>query len=920
MKKLILFLALMGFAANAYAVPAIIIGVAVGAGAFAVGATVFTAIAVGMAAASFYMAQTFEVPTSKTQSQMKQMLRSSRPPKQVVYGRTMISGSLIFAEEQVGDQENDEGTYDEWLYMAMGVTGHGIQEVHNIYLNETPISEFGDKVNYQLHNNPTVVDSYLLANAPSWKDDMIGRNTTWLRLGLHFDRKLFSNGVPTPKLEFSGSNEIWDPRDGSTGYTNNAALVILDYFLKYHRGMTRDRIITSGYGSFIDAANLCDELVTNPDGSTSKRYTVNGVFNLDEKPSNVLEGLLAACGGQLVRINGNIGLLPAAYYGPATFTLTDSDVIGGVQMQPENSYSQSVNTVKGTFIDPSQSYSEVDYPNVVDQDTLTRDGGEKSSDLNLRFVTDVYQAQRLADIQLKRTITGGNISIRTNLKGMYARLGRVVTLNLESLNIVGEYRVLKCSAALDGGVDLSLARDTSAIYNDAAGESFTPPPLTNLPTGGVQPPEAVQFLVEAVGETVQGFVSWTNKDPQTATTDVRIKRQDTGAIVLQDNVNGSSYKVSGLVVNTYIAEVRTVNARGKVSTWQAASFTVGIPPAPTSVELKRSNWNIQLIPNISSGIPTGTLFQFRYLDDPNSFLTQPPSRTEDDINISEELFIGSSFNHGGLTPDRWHHYWVRSVSVYGQSAWTYVQTGTTREQDLVTTVVERLEAIEIVSSNYAAGSSGYKIFGPQDPDKNGDVEFNSGTFRGDIVAKTLTLTGSIPSEIDNNQITKGQLTSGGKIYPDQSATLIKSSNYVSGSQGWAIDTYGNCEFASGTFRGTVYAQRMIGDVYIKTAREGMAVNNTWYYWSLTGRGFTRTLEWAPTASVGRVTVQLETGQNTGVFYTIDEQVGIPVDAYYVTLPAHWDTRRIRISSATTSGSYGVRLTMYRNDNPDLRPI
>ena len=50
------------------------------------------------------------------------------------------------------------------------------------------------------------------------------------------------------------------------------------------------------------------------------------------------------------------------------------------------------------------------------------------------------------------------------------------------------------------------------------------------------------------------------------------------------------------------------------------------------------------------------------------------------------------------------------------------------------------------------------------------------------------------------------------IYPNQSKLQIKSSNYEGGKSGWAIDVDGNCEFQNGTFRGTIFADEIVGDL------------------------------------------------------------------------------------------------------------
>lgn len=114
---------------------------------------------------------------------------------------------------------------------------------------------------------------------------------------------------------------------------------------------------------------------------------------------------------------------------------------------------------------------------------------------------------------------------------------------------------------------------------------------------------------------------------------------------------------------------------------------------------------------------------------------------------------------------------------------------------------------------------------------NGAVTATSGSFTGDIYASTLTLTGSTnitasdvgaetpagaqskANAAESAAISSSNNYTENRIYPDQSSIQIKSSNYVSGSTGWAIDANGNAEFNNGTFRGTLYAEDVVGDFY-----------------------------------------------------------------------------------------------------------
>jgi hypothetical protein len=124
---------------------------------------------------------------------------------------------------------------------------------------------------------------------------------------------------------------------------------------------------------------------------------------------------------------------------------------------PEVAQADRVNTIKGTFVDPKQGYSEVDFPSVSVTEWVTEDGVEISQDMSLRFVTSEFQAQRLADIKLKRTRISRTMNIPLNLSGYRYRPGMYVKVSLPSLGINGvEMRETDWKFGLNNGVQLTL--------------------------------------------------------------------------------------------------------------------------------------------------------------------------------------------------------------------------------------------------------------------------------------------------------------------------------------------------------------------------------------------------------------------------------------------------------------------------------
>ncbi|MEX5323329.1 hypothetical protein WCE04_28915, partial [Pseudomonas shirazica] len=97
-------------------------------------------------------------------------------------------------------------------------------------------------------------------------------------------------------------------------------------------------------------ANVCDETVIGPDGKMSPRYFAGAVIGADEKRNTVLDNLLSACAGTLIRVGGRWSLQVGAYYGPADFTINEDMVIGTVEGTTEVSNSDAINTMRGTFV------------------------------------------------------------------------------------------------------------------------------------------------------------------------------------------------------------------------------------------------------------------------------------------------------------------------------------------------------------------------------------------------------------------------------------------------------------------------------------------------------------------------------------------------------------------------------------------
>jgi len=592
----------------------------------------------------------------RTPQERKQVLRAAASAKTVVYGKCISAGTLFFSEEQAGDQ-----TDGELLHLAITLAGCPISSVGAVYLGDDTIESYEDNASYEVHIDRQTADPYMLKNCPSWKDDMIGKGISWLRLTLKFNAEKFPSGIPNVTVEKNG-RAVYDPRTGKTQFSDNAALCILDYYRTYLKVPDSD----INWDQFQEAANICDETVSNGDGTTDRRYRLNGEFDLSENKASILEEMIKTCAGEVTYIAGKHGIIVGAYYGPATEVITESQLAGDLEIMPEVSQSEKVNTIKGTFIDPEQKYTEVDFPTVSVSDWVVEDGVEISQDLKLRFVTSEFQAQRLADIKLKRTRISRTMNITMNLSGYRYRPGMYVKVNLPSLGIIDtEMRVTDWKFGIQNGVQLTLKQETADVWGDAIGKPIERPPFTDLPTGGVAQPQNLKYTVEEIGQVVQGVLSWQNIG-QFVYNKVIIRSK--GKMIMSVQVPGSFTRLTGLPKDTYIAHVIAVNQMGAESPEALLEFNIEAPPPPSKVDISQGYFSVTLVPRLSALVNVST--QFDFWTSGETRLANANTNTVE--GNATRAGMGTIWTSHELKAEHTYYWYIRTINAFGTSAFIEV--------------------------------------------------------------------------------------------------------------------------------------------------------------------------------------------------------------------------------------------------------
>ncbi|WP_337127250.1 phage tail tip fiber protein [Proteus terrae] len=619
-------------------------------------------------------------------SERKQMLRSSSAPETVIVGKTVISGLLFFAEEEAGEQDENEK-----ITLALALAGHPIEKIGKIWLGDDLIETFGEYtvhevkhlwlkslkitapvVEVELHNSREDVDPFMLKNCPSWKEDMIGRGLAWLRVTLTFDQEKFPYGLPNVKCEVWGKH-LFDPRTGQTEWSNNGALVILDYYRHYLKVPDTD----IDFDSFKQAADLCDEKVSLPEGGFESRYTLNGAYDLNESPSSVLEAMHKCINAEPTFTAGKHGIQIGAYYGPAIKTITESQLIGTVTCTPETGLKDATNAVYGTFIDAEQLYTKTDFTPVIVDEWVKEDGLEIRENIDYRFVTSPYQAQRLARQYLRKKKAGRRVQLTMNLDGYAYRPGEVVLLELPALGISGlEFRIAEWAFHALEGVALTLEEDGAYLYEDVIGKPFERPPFVSLPTGGVAAPINLTFVPLAVSDIVQGTLSWQNVATDVRYNTVTILQE--GNVIQSIQVPAERVDINGLARGTYRVEVRATNVAGAMSAPAISDFAIQAPPPPEHIDVTSGLFNLTVAPKQGDSAVFGYTFEFWFSEEKLADLSE-----NEVITKTNKVGQGNFWTQENLKAGHTYYFYVRTINSYGKSPFVEASGTCSSQTDLI---------------------------------------------------------------------------------------------------------------------------------------------------------------------------------------------------------------------------------------------
>ncbi len=485
-------------------------------------AVVSVVIGIGLSLLSKSFAKKPKTP-SFSQQLVDRTLTARQPimNRRYIYGIARVGGAYTFIHVT--------GSNKEYLHLVITIAGHQVEEILAMYFDGkeipltddgTPVSDlenfeyatdtrgsFHDveqvitdqadadiytnnvrsdinysnhvRVRYNLGSDNQAAFSDLIDECPEkWTTAHQQRGCASAYVRLKYDSDRFPNGIPSISFLVKGKNDIYDPRDASTGYTANAALVVADYL-----SIDEPLGVGAEYGTEIDAtalieaANICDEPVDlNAGGDTEARYRIDGSFD-ESTPSQIIEELTGAMAGAVI-MQGNRFIIRAGAYRTPTVTLSEDNIVGPVSVQTMVPLSDNFNGVRGVFVDPNKVFQPTDFPAVQVSEYVTIDDNWESwADLELNYTMSPQGAQRIARALLEQNRRAVKVNLTVDATGFQLQPWDTVMLSIDkygwsSKSFLVAHIEIDPNAAWS--VNLELRETDSDIYTWTYSNAQTP--------------------------------------------------------------------------------------------------------------------------------------------------------------------------------------------------------------------------------------------------------------------------------------------------------------------------------------------------------------------------------------------------------------------------------------------------------------
>jgi hypothetical protein len=510
---------------------------------------------------------------------------------QVIYGKAKVGGARVF--------DSTAGVSNKFLHRVLAFTGHEIESFYEIYINEelvtldgsgnvTSPDRYSGKVRIKEHlgTSDQAADSDLVSEVDGWTNNHRLRGIAYLYVRLNYDADAFPNGVPEITTTVKGK-KVYDPRDGSTSWSDNPALCLRDYLTNTTYGLGEDAVNVDD-DKVSTAANVCDRTDT-PDSST--RYTCNGAFTTASTPYDTLGNLLTSMGGLLWYAQGEWRMKPAYWTAPS-ITIDEDDLRSSFSVNTRHSRRDNYNTVKGTFRGEESNWQVTDYPEVTNSAFLSADNNQESSiDLTLPFTDNPVESRRIANVSLERNRQQLTLSGSFGMRAFQLQVGDNIKVNNTRFGFVDkEFEVTSWTFGLVEGNDLQvqmILREVSeSVFDDVSDgvvyerDNTTLLSPFDVPSLGINAEAVAQVLAEKLVNTLN-ITTTSSQSERIDLVEVQLKLSTSATYVSVGTGELGVFSSIDLERGDYDIRARAINTFGVKGEWEyLADFKVDALSAP----------------------------------------------------------------------------------------------------------------------------------------------------------------------------------------------------------------------------------------------------------------------------------------------------------------------------------------------------
>lgn len=304
-------------------------------------------------------------PSAPKPEDGKYNLKQSVPSLTYVLGRNKKGGDYAFLEETGGT-----------AFHITVLAAHRVKSFVQHYLHDEAVTpdndgyvidpvHFDTKVSLfeRLGEDASTAYSQVVSAFPGvWTDQHRGDGLATVCMIVDSVKtedlqSTFPNGMPLHTAIIEGNDQIFDPRTGLVGYTENLALFRLWHLTHPVGGkLTMDSMYLPDWAA---AAEICDETVMNRDGESQPRYHGGFWFRAENDPVPI--GRIMDQAAELVvyeRPDGKVGVHPGRMVEP-DIRLTSTDIIS-VNYDPNKSKGTTVLAVRGRYTSPEKGFNTTD--------------------------------------------------------------------------------------------------------------------------------------------------------------------------------------------------------------------------------------------------------------------------------------------------------------------------------------------------------------------------------------------------------------------------------------------------------------------------------------------------------------------------------------------------------------------------------